>query len=431
MKLMLLTPGTGHFYCGSCLRDNTLASAMTKLGHSVDVVPLYLPLVLEDQDQEAARPIQMGGINMYLQQKTRLAGKLPRFVADLLDSPSLLRWASRRGSFTDAAALGAMTLSMLQGENGRQGKEIDKLVTAMTAKDTPDVIAISNVMLSGVVRRLRQQLDRPVVTTLQGEAPFLDALPEPYRGQAWQTLRERTVDVDMFVPVSHSYSELMSQRLELSADRVRVVHNGLDLRDLQDEPAPLSQRRPRTIGYLARMCRDKGLHTLVDAFLQLAARGCDDLQLRIAGAQLKEDRPFVRELQQRLESGGCGSRVAVLPNITRTQKLEFLQSLSVLSVPATYGESFGLYLLEAMACGVPVVQPRHAAFPEILEATGGGVLCDPDDAASLADALEELLRDEPQAQKLATRGRRSVLERFSADRMAREFEAVCNEVSHA
>jgi glycosyltransferase involved in cell wall biosynthesis len=179
------------------------------------------------------------------------------------------------------------------------------------------------------------------------------------------------------------------------------------------------------------MCRDKGLQTLVDAFLLLTERGrAGDLHLGIAGAQLKEDRPFVRELQQRLESRGCSDRVKVLPNITRAEKFRFLRSLSVLSVPATYGESFGLYLLEAMACGVPVVQPRHGAFPEILEATGGGVLCDPDDPASLCDALDELLQHESQAQKLATCGRRSVLESFSAERMAREFEAVCNEVSH-
>jgi glycosyltransferase involved in cell wall biosynthesis len=99
--------------------------------------------------------------------------------------------------------------------------------------------------------------------------------------------------------------------------------------------------------------------------------------------------------------------------------------LSVLSVPATYGESFGLYLLEAMACGVPIVQPRHGAFPEILAATGGGVLCEPDDAASLAAGLEKMLTDETTAQEHASRGRRSVLERFGAERMARELVEVC------
>ncbi len=432
MKLMLLTPGTGHFYCGSCLRDNTLAGALTRLGHHVDVVPLYLPMVLEEEEEEQHDPtrqrVRMGGINMYLQQKSALANVLPRFVADLLDSPGLLRWASRRGKLTQAKSLGAMTLSMLRGEDGRQSKEVDKLVAAVAAMDRPDVIVISNVLLAGIVRRLAQQLDRPVVATLQGEAPFLDALPEPFLGRAWQTLRERAADIDMFVPVSHSYGDVMRQRLALDEDRVRVVYNGLDVRDLQGEPPPLSQRRPRTIGYLARMCRDKGLHTLVDAFLKLAERGNEHLRLRIAGAQLREDRPFVKELQGRLRSHGCADRVEFLPNITRATKLEFLKSLSVLSVPATYGESFGLYLLEAMACGVPVVQPRHAAFPEVLAATGGGILCEPDDPGALALALQELLQDEPRAQELAARGRQSVLERFSAERMAREFEAVCDEV---
>lgn len=429
MRLLFLTPGTGHFICGSCLRDNTLASAMMRNGHDAHVVPLYLPLVLEDQDRSReVQPIRMGGINLYLQQKTKLASVLPRFIADLLDSPGLLRWASRRGNFTDAAALGEMTLAMLQGEGGRQSNEIEKLVAAVKAVEPPHAIVLSNAMLSGMVRSLRKELDLPVVATLQGEAPFLDALPEPYRERAWQVLRDRARDVDRFVPVSHYYGDLMTERLGLEKDRVRVVHNGLDVRDLEDDPRPLSERRPKRIGYLARMCRDKGLHTLVEAFLLLRERGLD-CQLGIAGAQLKEDRPLVQELEQRLQS--YRNSVEVLPNVTRAEKLEFLRSLSVLSVPATYGESFGLYLLEAMACGVPVVQPRHAAFPEILEATGGGVLCEPDDPVSLADALEKMLEDEARAQELATRGRRSVMERFSAERMAREFEAVCNEVTHA
>ena len=72
-----------------------------------------------------------------------------------------------------------------------------------------------------------------------------------------------------------------------------------------------------------------------------------------------------------------------------------------------------------------MVQPRHGAFPEILEATGGGILCEPDDASSLAQALEELLLNESRSQELAQRGRQSVLENYSADRMAREFEEVC------
>ena len=424
MQLMLLMPGTGYFYCGSCLRDTVLARALRRLGHDVVVVPLYLPLVQEDSPDEGQ--VHMGGINMYLQQKTRLARRLPRWLADLLDNPRLLRFISRRGNLTQAEDLGAMTLSMLQGEHGHQEKEVEKLVEWAAGMERPDVVVLSNAMLCGIVRRLKQELARPVVATLQGEAPFLDALPEPFSEQSWKALAERAKDIDAFVPVSHSYGSLMSARLGLEAERVHVIHNGLDLEDLKAEPEPLAGRRPKSIGYMARMCRDKGLHTLVEAFLLLKDRpGFEDLRLRVAGAMLREDRSLVKNLQARLSSQGWGDHAEFHPNVERSEKLSFLRSLSVLSVPATYGESFGLYLLEALAAGVPVVQPRHGAFPEILEATGGGILCEPDDASSLAQGLEELLLDESRSQELAQRGRQSVLENYSADRMAREFEEVC------
>ncbi len=430
MRFMFLTPGTGHFYCGSCLRDNTLAGALRRGGHDVSVVPLYLPLMLEEPTPEdRAMPVHMGGINMFLQQKTRFAGRLPRLFADLLDRPGLLRWASRRGNFTDIPSLGAMTLSMLQGEHGHQNKEVEKLVEWAATEDLPDVIVISNLLLAGVVRRLKQTLDRPVVATMQGEAPFLDSLPHPFANQSWRELSERVSDIDALVPVSRSYGEVMASKLALRDLPMHVVQNGLDLADFAAEPLPLAARTPTTIGYLARMCRDKGLPTLIEAFAILKERGrIADLRLRVCGVMLAEDRGLVRELRQRLADRGCADAVEFQPDIDRSEKLEVLRSFSVLSVPATYGESFGLYLLEAMASGVPVVQPRHGAFPEILEATGGGVLCEPDDATSLADALLRLLLDRDEAQRLADAGRRAVVEHFNSDRMAREFAAVCAEI---
>lgn len=428
MRFMLLTPGTGHFYCGSCLRDNDLAKGLRRLGHEVSVVPLYLPLVLEEID--ADRPVHMGGINMFLQQRSRLAGKLPRFLTNLLDRPGLLRWASRQASLTEARGLGAMTVSMLEGENGRQNTEVEKLVAWTLAEQRPDVVVISNLLLTGVVRRLKTALGRPIVATAQGEAPFLDALPEPFAEQSWRELAARAQELDALVPVSHDYGELVRARLGIDAERVHVVHNGLDLSDLDAQPTPIAGRHPKTIGFLARMCRDKGLPTLVDAFVLLAKRDrIEDLRLRVCGVKLNEDGPLVSELADRLRANGLADAVEFLPNVDRQEKLAFLRTLSVLSVPATYGESFGLYLLEAMACGVPVVQPRHAAFPEILAATGGGILCEPDDAASLADALEDLLLDEPRSQQLADTGRRAVLDHFHSERMAREFAAICQTVT--
>ena len=169
MKLMQLTPGTGHFYCGSCLRDNTLGRALQRRGNEVTVVPLYLPQMLEEPS--TSEQIHMGGINMFLQQKTRLSRYLPRWVANILDRPGLLRWASRVGSLTNASVLGAMTLSMLKGEHGHQAKELDKLVAWAVELERPDVIVLSNVLLSGVARRLREALDRPVVVSYGNPCP--------------------------------------------------------------------------------------------------------------------------------------------------------------------------------------------------------------------------------------------------------------------
>ncbi|MEC7726012.1 MAG: glycosyltransferase family 4 protein, partial [Planctomycetota bacterium] len=151
-------------------------------------------------------------------------------------------------------------------------------------------------------------------------------------------------------------------------------------------------------------------------------------RLRIAGVMLREDEPFVDELRVRLRDAGCLEDVEFLPNLDRSQKIAFLASLTVLSVPARYGESFGLYLLEAMATGVPVVQPRHAAFPELLAATGGGLLCEPEDPRALADGLAELLEDPAQAAALGAKGRDAVRAKFTSRDMAGNVAELCREL---
>lgn len=422
MKIVQVSPGTGNFYCGACIRDQSLAEELERLGHDVLLMPLYLPMVVDEPPTIRRTPIFFGGINVFLQQKFPLFQKTPRWLDGLLDSPSLLRWSSRFAGMTRAKDLGEMTLSMLRGEHGRQVKELARFTSWLRDHERPDVLILSDALLMGMVRSVKDSLKVPVVVSLQGEDSFLDSLPEPYRAEAWKTLSIRAKDADAFIAVSRTFGDFMSQRLDLPKDRVHVVWNGISIAGYRPAPGPPD---PPALGYLARMCPVKGLGDLVEAFIILKGRPEHrGLRLRVAGAMTPSDERYVAKLRRRLRLAGLEDKADFLPNIDRETKTEFLRTLSVFSVPAKYNESFGLYVLEALASGVPVVEPERGALPEIVGATGGGVLCEPDSPQSLADAVESLFLDPERTRALGETGRRAVLERFTAGRMAKEVERV-------
>ena len=428
-------------YCGGCLRDNALVAGLRKLGHEVLMVPLYLPLTLDEEDQSAGTPIFFGGINVYLEQKAALFRGAPAWLHDLFASRPLLQWAAGKAAKTRAADLGELTLSMLRGEAGNQARELEKLIAWLKTQPKPDVLCLSNALLIGMARRLKADLGAPVACALQGEDAFLDGLPEAHRAACWRTLAERAAEVDLFVAPSRYFGDLMRERLGLPAQRVRVVQNGINLDGYEGEVrSPKSEvRSPRAevqsaevpaLGFFARMCPEKGLDTLVETYIILRQRGhAGNLKLRVGGSCGPADQSFVNSLRERLQASGLLSDVEFHPNIDRAAKLGFLRSLSVFSVPARYGEAFGLYVIEAMAAGVPVVEPRVAAFPELIEATGGGVLCATDSPRALADAIEELLLDQARARALGVAGRRAVFERFSAEAMALAMAQVYSELA--
>ncbi len=442
MRVVQLSAGTGNFYCGTCLRDNALVAELRRQGHDALLVPLYLPLVLDEAPASEDAPLFYGGVNVYLQQKSALFRRSPRGLDLLLDAPPILRAAGKRAGMTTARDLGELTLSMLRGEEGCQVKELDRLVRWLETEVRPQVVCLSNALLIGLARRIKERTGAALACFLNGEHAFLDSLPEPERTASWDTIASRAADVDAFLPVSHYYADLMRRRARLPAERVHVVYPGVRLAGYTDcglriADCGLGSRRsgqsairnPQSaipaIGFLAKMRPDKGLGTLVEAYLRLRAGGRNPkLKLRVAGACTAADRRYVDGLRERLSTAGLAGDVEFLPNLDRDAKINFLRSLTVFSVPATYGEAFGLYVIEALAAGVPVVQPEHGAFPEIIEATGGGVLCKPGDPESLAARLEELLADPEAARRMGHRGRRAVVERFSVDRMARETLAV-------
>ena len=400
MRVLQLTPGTGNFYCGACMRDNALVRGLRARGHDVLMVPLYLPLVTDDEPASADVPIFLSGLSVYLGNKFLVPGWLNR----VLSSPALLRQAAKFASLTRAKDLGEAAVQMLRGES----REVERLLAWLRTQPPFDVVCLSNVLLAG----LAHHFTVPVVSTLQGEDGFLDGLPEPYRQQAWDLLTQRCAGIQRFIAVSQAFGNRMRNRLKLPA--VSVVHPGIATENL-----PVAVPAAPIIGYLARMHPCKGLDLLTDAFLQVKTPGA---RLRIAGAMTGSDRKFVRSIRQKL-----GNRAEFFPNLDRAAKSDFFRQLSVFTVPARSDEAFGMYVLEALAHGVPVVQQRHGAFPEIIAATGGGILIEPNNSAALAAGLDELLSNPRQ---FGTAGRQAVAEKFSVDAMTQKTEAILQQVIH-
>jgi glycosyltransferase involved in cell wall biosynthesis len=409
-------------FCGNCFRDNALVAALRKKGHSVLMVPLYLPLTLDEADQTDGTPIFFNGVNVYLEQVSSFFREAPDWLHNLFASPKLLKLAAGRAAETRPSDLGDITLSMIRGEEGNQARELEQLIAFLKTQPKPDIICLSNALLAGMARRLKSELGVPVACVLQGEDSFLDLLPESHRDLTWRTLAERARDIDLFIPPTHYFGELMGKRLNLPAERIRVIYNGINLDgygEFENSKFKIQNPNPPVLGYFARMCREKGLDTLVEAFILLKERHrVKGLKLKVGGGCGPADEPFVNALRDRLKAKIFLDDVTFHPNIDRAEKQEFLRSLSVFSVPALYGEAFGLYVVEALASGVPVVQPHHAAFPEIIELSRGGVICEPRNPRALADTIEELLLNPAQAQALGAAGRKSVEEHFNAERMA-------------
>ncbi len=418
MKLAYITPGAAGMLCGSCIHDNTLASALIGLGHEVALVPIYTPIRTDEDDVSLDR-VFYGAINVYLEQHSALFRHTPWLVDRLLSSPRMLSWASGRSASIDAKKLGDLTLSVLKGEEGNQAKELERLVAWLRDEYRPDLVHLSNSMLVGMARRIRQELGVPVLCSVQGEDIFLEELEEPYHSEVRATLRERARDADGFVAPSGYYVDYMASYLGVGTERMHHVPLGIKLSGFGEQPRPAAGD-PFVVGYLARICPEKGLHLLLQAFKILADDvGKERVRLRMAGWLGERDRAYCEGLQDQVHAWGFDEIVDWRGEIDRSEKVEFLSSLHVLSVPTTYREPKGRFVLEALASGVPVVQPRHGAFPEMLEATGGGLLVEPDDPGAVAGGLRALMEDPARRAELARKGREVVHREFSDIALAR------------
>ena len=430
MKIVFLTPGTGSFYCGACMRDNVLAKCLRAAGHDVSLLPMYLPLQLDDELLEGAddAPLFFGGINVYLQQRYRWFRHTPSWLDRWLDNPRLLRRAARLSHMTSAADHGEMCLAMLRVEQSGLRKELEKLLDWL-AHEKPDVLCLSTALQAGMIRELKQRLGARIICCFQGEDGFLDSLPATSRADCWQELALRVLEADALVAPSVSYAAFVRQRLGTPGLVIEVIPNGIDLAGYGP---PANEAGPPVIGYLARMIPEKGIAVMVDAFIHLKnVLDCPDVRLHLAGAVTAGDQPLLDSLQRKLADAGLSEAVRWSPNLSRSAKAEMLRALTLFSVPAIYQEAFGLYVVEAMASGVPVVQPDAASFREIVGPSGSGLLVPPGDAVALAEAWHGLLQDAPRRRELGARGRRTAEESYSATTMAARFLALARRVNSA
>jgi glycosyltransferase involved in cell wall biosynthesis len=415
MKIVYMAAGAGGMYCGSCLHDNTLAAALQALGEDMLLVPTYTPL-RTDEDNVSDSHLFFGGINVYLQQHSALFRHTPWFVDAMLDRPRVIDWATRGGPSVEAEKLGDLTVSMLAGEHGRQRKELQKLVHWLAREARPDVVHLSNAMLIGMAREIKK-LNVPVVCTLSGEDLFLEKLVEPFYGQARAILRERAGEIDAFVSLNNYYADFMADYLSVPRDRIRVIPHGLNLSGHGTRHR--QNGAPLTIGYLARICADKGLHNLLAAVEILQAdRTLPPFRVRAGGYLGDADRPYLETIQSRVAGWSSPAQFQYVGELTREQKITFLQGLDCMSLPTVYRESKGISVLEALANAVPVVLPDHGAFSELVRSTGGGLLCDPDNPQALAAALRHVLANPDQTSELGRRGQQAVHREFEAGQMA-------------
>ncbi len=425
LRIAYLTAGAAGMFCGSCLHDNTLAAALCRLGVEVQLIPTYTPIRTDERDVSIDR-VFFGGVNVYLQQKFRLFRHLPPLLDRILDHPRFLRWVTSRGLSIDPKELGALTLSMLRGHHGYQRKEVRRLARWMAKEVRPDLVVLTNLLIGGCIPELQRVLNVPILVNLQGDDVFLDALCEPYRTQVFRELGGVVARVDGFLVNSRFYGQHMSTYLGIPGERIVRVPLGIQVEDFR--PLRLARRRHgrnRRLGYLARLAPEKGLHVLVDAFLALRRQPeYQDLELHVAGWLGEDHHSYLERELGKLRAAGLEKAFHYAGAVDRAAKLDFLTGLDVFCVPATYPDPKGLYMLEALAAGIPVVQPNHGIFPELLEMTGGGFLSAPGDSRDLAARLGDLLRDEDRLAAMGVAGQSAVFHHFSSARMARDTLAV-------
>lgn len=411
MHIAIVTAGGAGMFCGSCMHDNSWARALMAAGHEVSLVPTYTPVRL-DEPSAVNQRVFFGGVNVYLDSKSRLWRRVPKALKSWLDRPSLLNLVTRLATRNDASKLGDLTLGMLEGINGPNRQAVDELTTFLAKELKPDAIIFSNALLSGAVGPLLAEFAGPIFVTLQGDDVFLDGLTPTYKEQAIAAVSRNAVGFTGYFSHTRFYRDYMANYLRLDPGRFELIPLSIDPAGHTGKPSANADRPP-TIGYFARIAPEKGLHNLVDA-VEKVREMHPAVRLRVGGYLGAQHAKYWRRIRDRVSSWGNGFEYIGSPE-TLAEKVEFLTGCDVFSVPTEFLEPKGLYILEALANGVSVVQPERGSFPELIESTGGGWI---GPMESLPAIFADAIAQPAERQRRAERGQAAVREKHSPAALA-------------
>ncbi len=367
MRITYLTAGAAGMFCGSCMNDNAVAKELIKAGHDCVLMPVYTPIRTDVEDMSVDR-VFLGGVNVYLSQKIPLIRYLPRWAVGWLDHPWVIKSLTSKAGKTSPELLGQLAISMLDGLEGNQKQEFEDLLRFLQTSIRPETVLLTNLLIGGVIPQMASNAD--VWVMLQGDDIFLDSLSVSHRAQAIERMRRLVGSAKGFICHSQAYAQSMQSLLGIPESKMHVVPLGVAIEDFTDRAATGSEHRKNDplirLGYLARMAPEKGLHLLVDAFIELRRNGkFSNVRLSMAGWMGPQHAGYWKEQQAKLHRAGLDGQWSYAGTVNRAEKVAFLESLDLFCVPTTYADPKGIFLLEAVASGLPYVMPEHGAFPEL------------------------------------------------------------------
>jgi len=425
MKIVYLITGSGgSFYCGNCYRDMLYVRAIRKVpGIDAKAIPLYLPpdkTTLKESGFD--NNVFFGAISMYLREKVKFLRNMPAFFDKLLDTDLFLKLAAKQAGTTSSEGYEELTINMIEGDNAFRKSEVDRLVRYLSRDGKPDIIHLSNALILGIARQLKKRMDVKVVCSLLNEDDWIDDMAEPFRSRAWEMIAREAVYVDSFVTPSRYYKDFFLQRTGINGNNVSIIPLGFDP---EGDPVPAVRPSPSAIGYFSRVNYHNGFDKLVDAFIELKKKDrIPGLTLNVCGGYTGIDKPFLSDQIKKIREAGLAKSIHIYPDFQGEGKMRFFNDVDVITVPVRKYDGYGLYLLEANASGIPVVQPDTGAFPEIVEKTGGGIIYSPDTVEELATSLYNLLTDREQLAQLRSDGINNVRKEFSLARMSEGLASV-------